>query len=154
LYANGFALQIGDAADVVTRKQFEASDMHPSQHRHRLAGIDRSNELRGVIRTEIHVATHKRRYTIGVGGKLDVTDIGKAFGAQQPFGCVFRGKADARVLQEANALCLQTAVGRRCRWHAQKATRASKKSAVDEPASGLRWHVTFPPFAHAFSSRL
>jgi hypothetical protein len=82
LYSDGLTLQIGDAANGVARKQFEAADMHSRQHRHRLAVIDRSDELRGVIRTEIHLAAHERCHTIGVGGDFYVTHIGKAFGAQ------------------------------------------------------------------------
>jgi hypothetical protein len=41
LYADGFALQIADAADVVTAKQFETADHDPAEQCHRLAGVDR-----------------------------------------------------------------------------------------------------------------
>jgi hypothetical protein len=56
LYPDGLAFQFGDAADVAAREQFEA------------AGIDRGDELRGVIRTEIHLAAYDRRHAIGIGG--------------------------------------------------------------------------------------
>ena len=56
LDADALPFQIGEGANAVAGKQFQAADMEAGQQRDRLPGIDRLDEVRRVIHVEINRA--------------------------------------------------------------------------------------------------
>jgi hypothetical protein len=75
--------------------------MHPAEYRHLDALIQRGDEHRGKIEAEIDFAAGDPFRRVAPGRQPHVTDIGKALGAQQFFGHVLRGNAEAGKGQNA-----------------------------------------------------
>jgi hypothetical protein len=65
LHAYGPTPQIGDAPDALMAEQLETSDVDPRNDRDRRAGIDRDDERRRKVQTEINVA---------IGDRLGLSD--------------------------------------------------------------------------------
>jgi hypothetical protein len=60
LHAHGLALEVRDAADTFSRKQFEAADVLASHDRDRFAGIDRDDQGWREVRSEVDLAAGER----------------------------------------------------------------------------------------------
>src|SRR5207302_10981905 len=87
------ALQLENAVNPFVPEHFKAAEMHWAKGGYRHAAIERGDEHRGKIRTEIDLAA---RDPLGcVDARRHVADIGKAFGPQQLLGDVLRGGANA-----------------------------------------------------------
>jgi hypothetical protein len=93
LHPNALALQVADAADVVTGEQFETPDMDAGQQRERYAVIDRLDEVRGVIHLEFKLSSGGQLHRLG-GRHVEIADVGKTLGAQQFLGGVFGDNTD------------------------------------------------------------
>ena len=115
LDAHAFALQIEDGADGLVREQLEAAGMHTRQDRDRHAGIDRDDERRREVQTEVDLAAPRSSRAGSPDRHRHVADIGEAFRAQQLLGHVLRREADAGYLVEADRGRLRRPfVGERC----------------------------------------
>ena len=95
MHAHVLALEIRDAADAFSGKQFEAADVHAGQDRDRFAGIDRNDEGRREVRSEVDLAACERQGGRRPGLGRHIADIGKAFRAQQFLGDILGRDADA-----------------------------------------------------------
>ena len=83
---DAFALQLDNAVNPFVPEHFKAADMHGAQSGYRHAAIERGDQHRGKIRTEINLAA--RDPLRCVDARRYVADIGKAFGPQQLLGHV------------------------------------------------------------------
>src|SRR4051794_33493875 len=82
-YPDGSTLEVGDAPDIRFGEQLEAAGVHAGQYGDRTAPVDQRYPLRREMKAEVHVAAHDRLVERGGRCRVDETDIGKAFGAQQ-----------------------------------------------------------------------
>src|SRR6266436_8462132 len=78
---DALALQLENAVNPFLPEHFKAADMHGTQGGYWHAAIERGDQHRGKIRTEIDLAA---REPLGlVDGRSDVADVGETFGPQQ-----------------------------------------------------------------------
>jgi hypothetical protein len=83
---DALALQLENAVNPFVPEHFKAADMDGAQGGYRHAAINRGDDHRGKIRTEIDLAA---RDPLGcVDARRHVADIGKAFRPQQLLGHV------------------------------------------------------------------
>src|SRR5262249_44742309 len=86
---DALTLQLENAVNPFVPEHFEAADMHGTQADYRQATIERADQHRGEIRTEIDLAARDRLGGVeGRSGIADVADIGKTLGPQQLLGHV------------------------------------------------------------------
>jgi hypothetical protein len=105
-HADALALQVADAADRVVSEQFKTADMHPSQQRDRVAGIDCGHPPKHSVHQEIGFAA-RNRLPREAWRRIHIADIREALRAQQLLGDILRGNADASGLRNANGGCFE-----------------------------------------------
>src|SRR5262249_9692556 len=86
---------IGDAAGALSRKQLEAADVLATDDRDWLPGIDRNDEGRREVRSEVDLAARERKCGWNSGIGRHVADVGEAFRPQELVGDILGRDANA-----------------------------------------------------------
>ena len=96
-HAHGLALEVNDAADPFDRKQFEAAHVYTGDDRYLFAGIDRNEQERREVQSEVDLAAreHFRLARAPIGHHI--ADVGKAFCSQQAPNDVLRRNANTTI---------------------------------------------------------
>ena len=131
-----------DAANGFAREQFETAGVHPGQHDHGRAGVDRDDRDGGKILVEVHFSACEDSAGV-VSGARHVADVGETLFAQEIVEDVKRREASRRVLREPQRgrlrrrLFRQRSASARERRGAGEARGREGKAGLEEMSSVL-----------------